>query len=168
MQSELVDDGLIRDEVIVIETNLDDVTGELLGWLMARLLAAGALDVSYTAMQMKKNRPATLVRVIARPGDADRLAFALIRDTPTLGVRMTPMQRLIARRREETVISPLGAVAVKLKLLGERIAAVSPEFDDCERIAATLGLPLGEVMGRINAWLREHFQLDEQQFPDVK
>lgn len=150
---------LERDEVVVVETNLDNVTGELLGWLMDRLLAAGALDVSYMAMQMKKNRPATLVRVIARPADAHRLAALLVRETPTLGVRMTPMQRLIAARREETVASPLGPVAVKLKLLAGAIVAAAPEYADCQRIAAMTGLPLSEVMARLDAWLREHYDL---------
>ncbi len=149
---------LERDEVVVVETNLDDATGELLGWLMDQLLAAGALDVSYTPMQMKKNRPATLVRVIARPDDAEDLAALIVRETPTLGVRLMPMQRLIAARRTETVESPLGPVTVKLKLLAGKVVSASPEYDDCRRIAATTGLPLGEVMARLDTWLGECYQ----------
>jgi pyridinium-3,5-bisthiocarboxylic acid mononucleotide nickel chelatase len=150
---------LERDEVVVVETNLDNSTGEQLGDLLDRLLSAGALDVSYTPMQMKKNRPATLVRVIARPEDAERLAALLVRETPTLGVRLLPMQRLIAARRAETVASPLGPVTVKLKLLAGQVVAAAPEYDDCARIATTTGLPLGEVMDRLDRWLHDHYHL---------
>jgi pyridinium-3,5-bisthiocarboxylic acid mononucleotide nickel chelatase len=153
------EEALERDEVVVVETNLDDATGELLGWLMDRLLAAGALDVSYMPMQMKKNRPATLVRVIARPGDAEALAALIVRETPTLGVRLMPMQRLIAARRSEMVESPLGVVTVKLKLLAGTVVSVSPEYDDCRRLASETGLPLGEVMSRLDTWLGERYQL---------
>ncbi len=151
---------LERDEIVLIETSLDNVTGELLGWLMDRLFTAGAVDVNYVPMLMKKNRPATLVRVLARPTDADRLAALIVRETPTLGVRMTSMRRLIAARRIETVESPLGAVSVKLKLFAGVIVSATPEYDDCARIAAAASLPLGEVTARLGAWLREHFELD--------
>lgn len=154
--------GLLRDEVVVIETNLDDATGEVLGWLMERLLAAGALDVSYTPMFMKKNRPATLLRIIARPTDAERLAALVVRETPTLGVRLLPMQRLIADRRQETVESPLGPVAVKLKLLARQIVAASPEYDDCRRLALAHNLPLVEVQAQLDAWLREQYGLSDE------
>ncbi|MBA3824420.1 MAG: DUF111 family protein [Ktedonobacterales bacterium] len=152
---------LERDEVVVVETNLDNVTGEQLGDLLDRLLVAGALDVSYTAMQMKKNRPATLVRIIARPADAERLAALLVRETPTLGVRLQTMQRLIAARQSVTVASPLGPVAVKLKLLAGQVVAAAPEYDDCARIATTTGLPLGEVMARLDHWLHDHYGLTQ-------
>lgn len=152
---------LARDEVVVIETNLDNVTGETLGWLMDRLLEAGALDVSYTAMQMKKNRPATLVRVIAQPADAERLAALLVRETPTLGVRLLPMQRLIATRRTETVASPYGPLAVKLKLLAGTLVSAAPEYEDCRRLALAHDLPLAEMTERLDRWLREHYALPE-------
>jgi uncharacterized protein (DUF111 family) len=153
------DEAFERDEIVVIETNLDDITGELLGWLMDRLLAAGALDVSFMSLQMKKNRPATLVRVIARPDDAERLAALIVRETPTLGVRLMPMQRLVAGRRQEVVETPLGPVTVKLKLLAGNVVSASPEYDDCRRIAAETGLPLGEIMTRLDTWLVERYQL---------
>ena len=155
-------DELERDDIIVIETNLDNVTGELLGWLMERLLAAGALDVSYTAMQMKKNRPATLVRVIAQPADAERLAGVLVRETPTLGVRLMPMQRLIAARRQETLESPYGPVAVKLKLLAGQVVGAAPEYADCQRLALATGLPLLDITAQLKAWLRKQYQLSDE------
>src|SRR6185437_8519594 len=143
----------------------DNVTGELLGWLMDHLMDAGALDVSYTAMQMKKNRPGTLVRVIARPGDAERLARLVVRATPTLGVRLMPMQRLIATRRQETLESPYGSVGVKLKLLAGTIVSAAPEYEDCLRLATAHGLPLGEMTKRLDRWLREHYAINEAPFP---
>jgi uncharacterized protein (DUF111 family) len=152
---------LDRDTVVVIETNLDNVTGETLGWLMDRLFDAGALDVSYTAMQMKKNRPATLVRVIARPPDAERLAALIARETPTLGVRLMPMERLIAARRQETIDSPYGPVAVKLKLLAGQVAAAAPEYDDCQRIAREMGMPLREVDQVLRQYLRQRYHIED-------
>lgn len=151
--------ALERDEVVVIETNLDNVTGELLGGLMDRLLDAGALDVSYAPMQMKKNRPATLVRVIARPVDAERFAELLVRETPTLGVRLMPMQRLIAARRQETLESPFGPITIKLKLLAGKIVSAAPEYAECQRVATERDLPLGEVMARLDVWLRVQYSL---------
>ncbi len=158
-------EDLERDEIVVIETNLDDTTGEVLGWLMECLLTAGALDVNYQAIQMKKQRPGTLVRVIARPADAERLAKIIIRETPTLGVRLQPMTRLIAPRRAETVATPLGDVRVKLKMLNGQIVHASPEFVDCRQIALTQALPLTEVMARLDAWLRAYYELDETPTP---
>jgi uncharacterized protein (DUF111 family) len=128
----------------VIECNLDDTTPELLGYAMERLLAAGALDVYFSDIQMKKNRPGTLLGVIARPEQASELAQLILRETTTLGVRMTRAERLIARRRQEMVPTPYGTVRVKLKLLGERTIA-APEYEDCAEIARTHGVPLADV-----------------------
>ncbi|MCC6176021.1 MAG: nickel pincer cofactor biosynthesis protein LarC [Chloroflexi bacterium] len=138
--------GLIRDEVVAIEANLDDMTPEALGYAMERLFAAGALDVYFTPIQMKKNRPGTLLGVIAPPDRAAALAGVILQETTTLGVRMQPLARLIAPRRQEAVQTAFGPIRVKLKLLGEdgRVIA-SPEYDDCARIARLHGLPLADV-----------------------
>jgi uncharacterized protein (DUF111 family) len=135
---------LQQDEVVVIEANLDDATPELLGYAMDRLLAAGALDVFFTPIQMKKNRPGTLLGVIAAPDGATALAELILRETTTLGVRMRRSPRLIARRRVETVETPFGEVRVKLKLLGEQ-AIPAPEYEDCARLARETGATLSEV-----------------------
>ena len=152
--------GFERDEVTVIETNIDTMTGEALGWLLRRLLDAGALDVSYAPIQMKKDRPAVRLTVIAAMEQADTLAALVLRESTTLGVRMSRMPRLKAPRDIETIDTPLGPCAVKLKREGERVLAVSPEYDDCTALAARAGLPLDVVLARVTAAARRHFGLE--------
>jgi uncharacterized protein (DUF111 family) len=129
---------------MVIEANLDDATPELLGYAMERLFEAGALDVFFTPIQMKKNRPGTLLGVIGRPDRASALAEVILRETTTLGVRLRRSERLIAGRRQEAVLTPFGPVRVKVKLLGER-AIAAPEYEDCARVAREQGVPLADV-----------------------
>lgn len=152
--------GFERDEVTVIEANIDNMTGEALGWLMEHLLASGALDVSYTPLQMKKNRPATLLTVIARPEDASQLAARALRESATLGVRMHHAERLKAGREIREIETPLGPVRVKLKTIGADVVAVTPEYDDCRALAERLGLPVETVMARVTHAARTHFSLD--------
>src|SRR5262249_31773211 len=124
-----------RDEVVVVESNIDNMTGEALGWLMDRLLATGALDVAYAPLHMKKNRPGTLLTVLARPNEAELLAGIILRESGTLGVRISRAERLKAERREEMIETPLGPARVKLKLLAGRVVAASPEYEDCRALA---------------------------------
>jgi pyridinium-3,5-bisthiocarboxylic acid mononucleotide nickel chelatase len=149
-----------RDQVMVIESNIDNMTGEALGWLMERLLEAGALDVSYAPLQMKKNRPGALLTIIAAPADADLLAAMILRDSATLGVRLRQSERLIAGRRVETLVTPLGSARIKLKLAGERVIGVAPEHDDLRALAAARGLPLETVAARVTQAAREYYGLD--------
>ena len=153
-------DEFERDEVAVLESNIDNMTGEALGWLMERLLAAGALDVSYAPLQMKKQRPGTLLLVVARLEDADGLAGLILRDSGTLGVRVRRSERVKAGRREEEIETPLGRVRVKLKLIGGRIVTVSPEYDDCRALAERNGLPIEVAMERLSAAARAHFGME--------
>jgi uncharacterized protein (DUF111 family) len=153
--------GFERDEVIVLESNIDNMSGEALGWLMERLLAAGALDVAYAPLQMKKNRPGALLTVLARPDEARRLAALILTDSGTLGVRMHVGERLKAERREEEIETPLGSVRVKLKLIAGRVVSATPEYEDCRALAERHGLPLEAVTARITAAARAHFALDE-------
>jgi len=135
-----------HDQVIQLACNLDDATGEMLGYVMDRLLAAGALDVWFTPIQMKKNRPAVMLSLLARPESAADLAQMLLRETPTLGVRWQNVSRTIAGREMQQVDTPWGPVLVKAKVLQGMVVAVSPEYDDCARLAAQAGVPLIEVM----------------------
>jgi pyridinium-3,5-bisthiocarboxylic acid mononucleotide nickel chelatase len=149
-----------RDEIVVLASNIDNMTGEALGWLMERLLMAGALDVSYTPIQMKKNRPAAQLTVLAMPDDAERLSSLILRESATLGVRVSRMERRKAGRREETIETPLGEARVKLKLLGGRIVAATPEYEDCRALAERHGLPLEAVVERVTSAARVHFGLE--------
>lgn len=134
-----------REAVLLLECNLDDTTGEMLGYVMERLFAAGALDVWFTPIQMKKSRPGILLSALARPEDADALAAIVLRETPTLGVRLRPAERIVAERREQVVETPWGKVRVKEKWLGGERVAGSPEYEDCARISRERGVPLAEV-----------------------
>lgn len=133
------------DWVTVLETNIDNMSGELLGGLLDHLLELGALDVSYTPMQMKKNRPATLIRVIAPPELGEQLAMTLLRETTTLGVRFQHMQRLKARREPRTIQTSFGPMLVKVKYLGEQLISASPEYEECARVARERNIPLADV-----------------------
>src|SRR6266851_7818371 len=133
------------DWVTVIESNIDNMTGELLGALMDRLLAAGALDVSYTPIQMKKNRPAVMITVICQLEEGDSLAQLLLSESSTLGVRISQVQRLKAKRTLERIETPIGSMSIKVKRLGARIISATPEYEECQRLALERGLPLEEV-----------------------
>lgn len=135
-----------EDRVVLLECNLDDATGETLGYAMERFFAAGALDVWYTPIQMKKNRPGVAVAVLASPDKAECIASALLRETPTLGLRWQELSRRTADRREEIVRTEWGDIRVKVKLLDGQVAAKSPEYEDCARIARERGRPLEEVV----------------------
>jgi uncharacterized protein (TIGR00299 family) protein len=152
--------GFDRDEIAVLESNIDNMTGETLGWLMERLLAAGALDVSYTPLQMKKNRPGTLLTVLARSAEAQQLAALVLRESGTLGVRMHYGERLKAQRAEEEIETPLGTAHVKLKLIAGAVVAATPEYEDCRALAQRHGLPVETVAARVTAAARKHFGLD--------
>ena len=135
-----------RDEVAVLETTVDDMSGELVGQLMETLFAAGALDVATTPASMKKNRPAIRVTVIARPDDERVLAETILRQSTTFGVRLRREGRVVLERRTETVATPWGEVRVKIGALGGEDVQVSPEFDDCKRVADAACVPLKDVM----------------------
>jgi uncharacterized protein (TIGR00299 family) protein len=134
------------DDVVQLSCNLDDATGEALGHVMHRLLSAGALDVWFTPIQMKKNRPATKLSLLAPTADADSFAALLLRETPTLGVRAQTFFRYKAEREMRQVDTPWGRVRVKAKLLGKETVALSPEYDDCVRLAEEARVTLAEVM----------------------
>jgi pyridinium-3,5-bisthiocarboxylic acid mononucleotide nickel chelatase len=136
--------GLGRDEVTLIEANLDDMTAEALGYAMERLFAAGALDVFFQPLQMKKSRPGVLLGVLARPAQTDELAALMLAETTTLGVRVSRLERLLAGRSSGTIETQFGALKVKIKQLGDR-RIVSPEYDDAARLAQEKGVPLAEV-----------------------
>ena len=132
-------------KVVVLETNLDDVPGETVGYVQEKLLAAGALDVFFVPIQMKKNRPGTLLTVIAAPEDAEALSGILFAETGTFGVRRTSAQRQCLERTWETVDTAFGPVRVKVGRRDGREVTAAPEFEDCRAAAEARGVTLREV-----------------------
>lgn len=137
--------GVGTEEICLLETNLDDVTGEVIGHAANRLLAAGALDVFNLPIQMKKNRPGVMLCVLCRPERADELSAILFDETGTLGIRRQTVQRAVRPRQPHTVLTPFGAVTGKVSRFGSGRTEFSPEFDDCARVAAAAGRPLREI-----------------------
>jgi uncharacterized protein (TIGR00299 family) protein len=142
--------GLLKESVVEIQTNLDDSSPEELAFAMERLLEAGALDVAFSPLQMKKNRPGVLVRVLARPADGQRLAELVLVHTSALGARVQTIERLIAPRSQRSVNTPWGSVRVKVKHLGAR-ELVAPEYEDCARVARAANVTLSEVYSAARA-----------------
>ena len=132
--------------VTVVETNLDDMAPNLLAALCEDLMAAGALDVTVVPALMKKGRAGHLLSVMSPPELAGRLSEQLLRRSTTLGVRLTPVQRVIAARRVIEVKTPLGVARVKVKELGGEPIDVVPEYEDCRRISRESGKDLRDVM----------------------
>jgi hypothetical protein len=134
-----------QGEVVLLETNLDDVSGLVLGYTQERLFAIGALDVWNTPILMKKNRPATLLSVLV-PKDKEREATEVIlRETPTLGIRTRPVDRYVAGRQMVTIETKMGPINVKVKLLDGKAISAAPEPDEVRRIALESGTPFQEV-----------------------
>jgi pyridinium-3,5-bisthiocarboxylic acid mononucleotide nickel chelatase len=139
-------DGAGADRVACLETNLDDLVPEHFEFLMERLFAAGALDVSFQPLQMKKNRPGMLVRVLARPSDKLEMARRLFAESTAIGVRVSEVDRVVLRREIRRVETPYGPIAVKAVWDPDGRETVSAEVDDCVRAARESGAPLREVV----------------------
>jgi len=140
------DDALALEQITVLETQVDDATGQVVGHCTARLLEAGALDVYTTAIQMKKNRPGVLLTVICRPGDADHLDAVLLAETPTLGVRRWNVNRRILQRSRHEVQTPWGPIDGMLAQPAGGPPRFTPEYETCRRVAAEQKVPLQMVI----------------------
>ena len=137
--------------VTVIEANIDDSSPQVLAYAMERLLEAGALDVTLTPLTMKKGRPGTLLRAIARPDQREEVAAILFAETSTLGVRIYDAERRVQARNFVEVETPHGAV--RMKVSGD--GGYAPEYDDCRRVAMAAGVPLKQIIAEANfAWLK--------------
>ncbi len=131
--------------MLLIETNIDDMTGEMLAYTLEKLLAAGAADAWLTPVQMKKGRPGVVVSAICSEADEERIARLLLRETSTLGVRVRPVHRWEAEREVLEFSSSLGPAVVKVKRLPGEPPRAAPEYEACKRLAEETGLPLAEV-----------------------
>lgn len=145
-------------DLYLLETNIDDTTPEVLGYVMERLLAQGARDVWFTPIQMKKDRPAMMVSVLVGAGGRASALETLLRETSTLGVRVQAIRRHEAVREEVRFTSKLGEAQVKVKRLEGRIVSISPEYEICRRLAMETGLPLLEVYRIVEREARERLE----------
>lgn len=159
-EAEVVD-GEVRvpvEEIAILEANIDDMTPQVFGYVMEQALAAGALDVFGTAVQMKKNRPGMLLTVLCRPDDSARITRLIFAETTTLGVRMRQEKRAALTRRHLTIQTKWGEVRMKLANLNGAVSNYAPEYEDCRRIAEQQRVPLKAVMQEaVKVYLeREH------------
>ncbi len=134
------------DVVSVIEANVDDMSPQLYGYLVERALAAGALDITCSSVQMKKNRPGLEISLLCPPERAEALARLLFEETTTIGVRLHEARRLVLARDLVDVETPYGPVRVKVARDGSGVMNVAPEYEDCQRLAAEKSVPLKEVI----------------------
>jgi hypothetical protein len=137
--------GVSDDGLVLLETNIDDMNPQIYGYLMEKLFTEKAADVWFTPIQMKKNRPAIMLSVLAPAALETKLTEIIMRETSTLGIRSRPVSRHMAQREIIEIDSSLGRAKAKIKRFGQDIIAVSPEYDDCRRLALEHNLPLHEV-----------------------
>ena len=133
------------DDVVVLEATIDDLVPQIFEHVLERLLAAGARDAFLVPVVMKKSRPATMLRVLAAPGDVEQLAAVVFAETSTIGLRYTTWHRLVLAREERTVETAYGTVRVKIARAPDGTTNVAPEFEDCRRRALERGVPLKVV-----------------------
>ncbi len=134
------------EAITVLEANLDDLNPQVFGYVMDRLLEEGALDAFGMPVQMKKNRPGTLLTVLCKPEDASKLTQLIFTETTTLGVRRREEVRQALARRWETVRTPWGEVRMKIASMNGTVTNYAPEYEDCRRIAAEHHVPLKTVI----------------------
>ena len=132
--------------VTVIEANVDDMSPQLYGYLVERALDAGALDITCSSIQMKKNRPGLEISVLCVPERAEGLAQLLFEETTTIGLRIHEAGRLVLDREVVKVETPYGTVRVKIAKRAGKVINVSPEYEDCQRLAAEKSVPLKQVI----------------------
>jgi uncharacterized protein (TIGR00299 family) protein len=141
--------------IIQIECEIDDMNPQIFGPLLDHLLGAGALDVFYTPVQMKKNRPGVLITVLAPPDARETVSGILFTETTTIGLRYQTMTREVLDREVVTVETPVGGIRFKVAIRRGRVVNAAPEFEDCTRLAAEKGLPLKEVHAlALAAWMK--------------
>lgn len=142
------EDSLL-EEISVLETNIDDMSPELLGYTLEKLMENGALDVFFTPIYMKKNRPAIMLTVLAQKKSEEKLVDIILKETSSLGVRRTTSGRYCMDREVACVSTELGEVRVKIASIGD-FRKYTPEYEDCREIAKKSGIPLLKVYGLVN------------------
>ncbi len=149
--------GSAVEEIVILEANLDDLSPQLIGYVVDVALTEGALDVFTTPVQMKKNRPGTLLTILSAPENEDRLRALLFRESSTLGVRSRRERRHVLPRHHEAVATPWGEVRIKIGGVNGVASQFAPEYEDCRRIAAQHHVPLKSVMQEaLRLYLEKH------------
>lgn len=133
------------DKIMLVETNIDDMNPEFYDHVMDSLYSAGALDVYLTSIQMKKNRPAVKISVLAPPAKREAVSHILLTETSTFGIRFTEMDRIILDRQSMEVQTPYGKVAVKVGSMDGQVMHFSPEYESCKQIARKKNIPVKTV-----------------------
>jgi uncharacterized protein (TIGR00299 family) protein len=146
------------ETIVVLESNLDDMSPELLGYLMDKLFDAGAKDVTFSHIQMKKNRPGIQLQVIGQPEDKDRLSSIIFKESTTLGVRFSYSQRSVLKRAELMVESPWGKMKVKKVISQGGKITLLPEYEECRKIAKANNLALQDIYMWVAALSRNHLK----------
>ncbi|HKB07745.1 MAG TPA: LarC family nickel insertion protein [Candidatus Polarisedimenticolia bacterium] len=145
LDGDLLEEAALRETVLVLETTIDDMNPQLYGHLMERLFAAGALEVFYTPIQMKKNRPGTLVTIICPEPKLQDVTSVIFRETTTIGFRYLPMGRIELARRVETIRTPYGPIRMKVSVYNGEVVQATPEDEDCRKAALKADRPLKEI-----------------------
>ena len=138
------DNSQERDTIYKLESNIDDCTGEILGYVMEQLFEAGARDVHYTPVFMKKNRPAWQLNVICKEEDIERLEQIIFQETTTIGIRRVEMERSILKREEKTVSTAFGQAEVKI-CEARGVSRVYPEYESVAKLAKENQVPFSKV-----------------------
>jgi pyridinium-3,5-bisthiocarboxylic acid mononucleotide nickel chelatase len=134
------------EEISVIEANLDDMNPQIYGYFLEKALATGALDVYTTPVQMKKNRPGTLLTLLCKPQDTNDLMSLVFAETTTFGARTYSAQRRTLPRESVNVHTKFGDVRIKLSRVNGSIRHVAPEYEDCRKLATEKNVPLHQVI----------------------
>ena len=141
-------------KVVVLECEIDDMNPQIFGVLMEKLYAAGALEVFYSAVQMKKNRPGTLMTIVANPEHREAMTDIVFRESTTIGIRHQELSRECLDREMVTVTTGLGAVRFKVARRDGRVLNAQPEFEDLAKLSAERGIPIKDVQALAHkAWL---------------
>jgi uncharacterized protein (DUF111 family) len=141
-------------KVVVLECEIDDMNPQIFGVLMEKLYAAGALEVFYSAVQMKKNRPGTLMTIVAQPAQRAALTEIVFRESTTIGIRHQVLERECLDREMVTVATSIGPVRFKIASRDGRVLNAQPEFDDLAKLSAERGIPIKDAQALAHkAWL---------------
>lgn len=161
MLGETKNQKLKTQNLTVIETNVDDISPEILGFVMEKAFELGALDCWFTPIQMKKNRPSTLISILCEMCEKEKFINLLINETTTIGIRIRETERICLEREISKLTTKFGDVSIKTARFGEKIVNLKPEFEDLKKIARRENLPLREIEAEIR---RKIAELNSQSF----